>query len=247
MLTELIRPGDREEIQAVEQAILGSAANQKAYTSKIYDILDDESLEILMPMDGTKLILLPVDGEYRFCFYTGKGLYQCFIRITNRYKSNNVYLLLCEMTSPIEKYQRREYYRYACTLPLRTRDLMDEELKAVEEHKFRMRIGLPMAKGQIVDISGGGIRFMTPVRYEVGMQIVLCFSLNIHGREMPYELVGQILSCRENEVRRGEFEHRVMFTAVENKQREEIIRYIFEEERKSRRRESTARLLDNQE
>lgn len=237
MLTEFIRPGDRIEIQAVEQAILGGAANKKAYTSKIYDILDDERLEILMPMDGTKLILLPVDGEYRFCFYTNKGLYQCFIRITDRYKSSNIYLLLCEMTSPIEKYQRREYYRYACTLPIKTRDLMDEERKAVEENKFRMWIGLPMAKGHIVDISGGGIRFVTSVRYDVGIQIVLCFSLNIHGREMPYELVGKILSRRENEVRRGEFEYRVMFDVVDNRQREEIIRYIFEEERKSRRKD----------
>ncbi|MGN0131777.1 MAG: flagellar brake protein [Lachnospiraceae bacterium] len=236
MLTEFIRPGDKIEIQAVEQAILGSASNKKAYTSKIYDILDDEQLEILMPMDGTKLILLPVDGEYRFCFYTNKGLYQCFIRITDRYKSNNVYLLLCEVTSPIGKYQRREYYRYACTLPVKTRDLMEEEQKAVEENKFRMQVGLPMAKGQIVDISGGGIRFVTPVSYEVGSLIAICFSLNIHGREIPYELVGEILSNRENEVRRGEFEHRVMFKAIDNKKREEIIRYIFEEERKSRRR-----------
>lgn len=234
MLTEYVRPGEKIEIQAVEQAIMGPASDHKKYTSQIYDILDDERLEILMPMDGTKLLLLPVDGEYQFCFYTQKGLYQCFIRIVDRYKNNNIYLLLCEVTSPLGKYQRREYYRYACTLPLRTRDLMDEELKSIEEGKYHLHIGLPMSKGHIVDISGGGIRFVTSVKYEKGMQIAICFTLNIHGREMPYELVGEVLSSRKNEIRQGEFEHRLKFTVINNNQREEIIRYIFEEERKSR-------------
>lgn len=235
MLTELVRPGDRIEIQAVERAIMGPSSNKKAYNSKIYDILDDEKMEILMPMDGTKLILLPVDGEYQFCFYTQKGLYQCFVRIVDRYKSNNVYLLLCEVISPIGKFQRREYYRYSCMLPVKTRELMDEELKAIEENKYRMQVGLPMTKGNIVDISGGGIRFVSSAAYKEESQIAISFSLSIHGKEMVYDLVGKILMCKENEIRRGEYEHRVMFTVINNHQREEIIRYIFEEERKSRR------------
>ena len=58
----------------------------------------------------------------------------------------------------------------------------------------------------------------------------------MHGKEEAYELVGKILKSRSNEVRKGEYEHRVKFTLISNIQREEIIRYIFEEERKSRRR-----------
>lgn len=237
MLTEIVKPGQKIEIVAATQAIMGGNSDKKKiFSSKIYDILDDEQLEILMPMDGTKLILLPVDGEYQFCFYTDKGLYQCFVRITDRYKSNNVYLLLCEVTSPLGKYQRREYYRYACTLPLKTRELMDEELKTIEENQFRMQVGLPMTRGQIVDISGGGIRFMAQVSYEPGRQIGISFSLNIHGKETPYELAGEILSSRENEIHRGNYEHRVKFTAIDNAMRENIIRFIFEEERKTRSR-----------
>ncbi len=236
MLTELVRPGDRIEIKAVAHAIMGNASGKKAYTSKVYDILDDEQLEILMPMDGTKLLLLPVGGEYEFCFYTKRGLYQCFIRIIDRYKSNNSYILLCELTSALGKYQRREYYRYACVLPLKTRELMDEELKAIEENKFRMQVGLKMEKSQIVDISGGGLRFTSPVAYEPGTQIAVCFGLNVHGKETPYDLVGNVLSSKQNEMQRGIYEHRLQFTVINNKQREEIIRFIFEEERKSRNR-----------
>lgn len=234
MLTDLVKPGNRIDIQTVEHAILGSASDAKVYSSKIYDILDDEKLEILMPMNGTKLILLPIDGEYQFCFYTAKGLYQCTVRIVERYKENSIYLLLCEMTSPIGKYQRREYYRLACTLPMRSRDLMEEEIKAIEEFNYRLTAGLPLSKGEIVDISGGGIRFVTSDRYEPGTQIVVYFNLNVHGKETTYELIGDVLSSKQNDVNKKIYEHRLKFTVIDNRQREEIIRYIFEEERKSR-------------
>lgn len=236
MLTDIVKPGDKIEIQGVERAILGAGSDRKVYASRVYDILDDEKLEILMPLDGTKLLLLPVDGEYQFCFYSKKGLYQCFVRVIERYKSNNVYLLLCEMTSPLGKFQRREYYRYACTLPLKSRDLLEEEEKSIEEGKFHMQIGLPFSKGRLVDISGGGIRFVTGVRYDEGQRIVLGFNLNVHGKETPYDLVGEVLNCKENELHRGEYEHRLKFTVIDHGQREEIIRFIFEEERKSRKR-----------
>lgn len=236
MLTDLVKPGNRIDIQSVEHAILGSASDSKVYSSRIYDILDDEKLEILMPMNGTKLILLPIDGEYQFCFYTSKGLYQCTVRIVERYKENSIYLLLCEMTSPIGKYQRREYYRWACTLPMRSRELMDEEIKAMEEFNYRLMAGLPLAKGEIVDISGGGIRFVSAEKYEPGTQIVVYFNLNVHGKETTYELIGEVLSSKKNDVKKEIYEHRLKFTVIDNKQREEIIRYVFEEERKSRSR-----------
>lgn len=236
MLTDVVRPGEKIDIQAVERAILGNASNKKVYTSKIYDILDEEHIEILMPMDGSKLILLPVDGEYQFCFYTQKGLYQCFVRIAERYKDNNVYILLCEVTSKLAKHQRREYYRYGCILPLRTRDLMDEEIKMVENKDYHMQQGLPLTASTILDMSGGGLRFKSPVAYKVGDQIATCFTLSMHGKEKEYELVGEVLACKEQETAKGTFEHRLKFTYIENKDREEVIRYIFEEERKKRSR-----------
>lgn len=234
-MLELIKPGNKIEIQPAAQAIKG-AAEKKIYTSKIYDIQDDERLEILMPMEGTKLILLPVDGEFHFCFYTDRGLYQCFVRIIDRYKSNQIYLLLCELTSPLSKYQRREYYRYSCSMPIRTRDLMPEELQSLEEGRLRLCVGLPMTKGQIADISGGGVRFVTSAHYEAGTKILLSFALNIQGKEIPYELTGVVIANREIETQRGMLEHRIMFVGINGGSREEIIRYIFEEERRNRRR-----------
>ena len=67
-LTELVRPGEKIDIMAVERAILGSSSDKKVYSSKIYDILDDNQLEILMPMEGSKLILLPKSKMIKFMY-----------------------------------------------------------------------------------------------------------------------------------------------------------------------------------
>ena len=48
--------------------------------------------------------------------------------------------------------------------------------------------------------------------------------------------MGLVLQSKASEVRDGEFEHRVKFVVIDSVQREEIIRYIFDEERKNRRR-----------
>ena len=94
MLTKLILPGEKIELQSMEKSILGSASDKKSYISRIYDVLSDDQFEVLMPMEQTKLILLPVDGEYDVCFYTKQGLYQCYVRIADRYKKDNTYITM---------------------------------------------------------------------------------------------------------------------------------------------------------
>ena len=58
------------------------------------------------------------------------------------------------------------------------------------------------------------------------------------GRTKQCETIGEILSTRELENKKGTFEHRVRYVDMGEGEREEIIRYIFEEERKNRKKES---------
>ncbi len=238
MLTRYVKPGEKVELQTIERSILGKAADRKAYVSRIYDVISDEQIEILMPIEKTKLILLPIDGEYDVCFYTSQGLYQCYVRIVDRYKAGNTFILLCEPTTELQKHQRREYYRFACILNMRSRELMEEELKALEKNELEIEEGLPLHNSVMVDIGGGGVRFMSKYRYEKDALIYLTYQLPIKGKEKTYELVGQVLSANPIENRPGEYEHRLKYIKIENSEREEIIRYIFEEERKNRQRKN---------
>jgi len=239
MLDNIIKPGQRVDLKAVRRT-KGNEEDQKArvFSSKIFDVISDDTIELLMPMEQTKLILLPVDAEYEVFFYTDNGLYECTVRIIDRYKSNNVYLVLAELETNLRKYQRRDFYRYSCALDMETRGLTVEEVSALERRiPYQTPPGIPMAKSVIVDISGGGLRFISKAEYEKDSYVCCKYELFIHGGVKMYELVCLILSSRELTNRNGEFEYRVKFINLDNDEREEIIQYIFEEERKNRRKE----------
>ena len=135
MLEQYIELGQRIEIQPVSRHIKEEdPMNVKRYSSKVYDIVSDEKIEILMPFEQSKLVLLPVGEAYTLFFYTRQGLYECTTRIVDRYKSNNAYILVMELTTNLKKYQRREFYRFSCAIGVDTRIVTDEELDAkVEE------------------------------------------------------------------------------------------------------------------
>ncbi len=239
MLSNIISLGDRIELQEMERSIVPTPDQQKkVYNSTVYDILSEDVLEITMPMEQTKLVLLPVDGEFDMVFYGATGLYQCFARIVDRYRSNNVYILKVELTSNLRKYQRREFYRFACALELRARSLEEEELQAIEGNKpCLLQKELPLRRSVIVDISGGGLRFMSVQKYEPGSFVYCSYDLVRDGQRKRYELIGKVLAVNELLNRPGTYEHRVQYHDMDVNVREEIIRFIFEEERRNRKKD----------
>lgn len=230
MLSNFVVPGQKLELRATNEK---NEAKDKVYVSRVFEVLSDDRLEVAMPMEKTRLILLPVEGEYEVFFYTQNGLYECICRIIDRYKSNNVYILALELVSNLRKYQRREYYRFSCALNMSARVLEEEEIAALDERKNYLVPGLPLKRSIIVDISGGGLRFVADHKYEEGSLIYCKYNLTVKNDIKEYNLVGKILSVGELEQQPGTFEHRVQYMNINPAEREEIIRYIFEEERKN--------------
>lgn len=236
MLSNIVTDGDKVELQSSEHLYSKDEKKNKVYSSRVYTVLTEDRVEIMMPLEKTKLILLPINGEYELCFYTSQGLYQCFARIYDRYKSNNVYVLALEITSNLRKHQRREYYRFNCVIDMRIRELKKEEAETIGTQNPVIVPGLPLRRGLICDISGGGMRMITNLSYEVESYIYSIFVLNIDGKTKEYEIVSKVLRCNELPNRPGEYELRIQYVNLDNDAREEIIKYIFEEERKLRRR-----------
>ncbi len=106
-----------------------------------------------------------------------------------------------------------------------------------QKEAYFLTPGLPLKRSVIVDISGGGLRFMSNQRYEPESLIYCTYHLLVGGKNKEYEIVGKILSVKELENKKGTFEHRVQYVNLDVDDREEIIKYIFEEERKNRHRE----------
>ena len=240
MLEQYIQLGQRIDLESVTRIMADGEPQQlrKVYSSKVYEILSEEKIEILMPYEQRRVVLLPVDSEYSIYFYTENGMLECKARIVDRYKSNNVFILVMELLTNLRKYQRREFYRYNCVLELESRVLEEDEKALVGTPLQEFVQDLPLQKSVIVDISGGGVRFVSSYRYEPETIIYLTYKLMINGKEKEYEIAGKILASKPIENRPGEFEHRLQYLNMENTEREEIIRYIFEEERKNRQRKN---------
>lgn len=238
MLSKYVVPGNRMEIQAVDRIKnADEGERRKVYQTQVYDVLSEDRLEIMMPIEKSKLVLLPVNVEYDLYFYTSAGLYQCFARVIDRYKADSKYLLLMELTSNLRKFQRREYYRLSCALDMDSRLLEKEEIQAIEKKDNFLVPGLPLKRSIIVDISGGGIRFVGDYAYEMDSMICCKYHLVIDGQDKEYVLAAKVISVKEHEEKRGLYEHRAQYVNINTLEREEIIRFIFEEERKNRKRE----------
>jgi c-di-GMP-binding flagellar brake protein YcgR len=240
MLTDYIAPGIRVELKATGKMWMDEDARTKhIYMSKIMDVTSDDRIEILMPFEKGKIVLLPVDGEYSLCFYSTKGLYQCFAKIVDRYRSDNMYILVMDLTSELSKLQRREYYRFSCALELKSRVCTKEELEAFEKNrKYLVDPGDDLQKSVVVDISGGGLRFVANFHYEEGSTIYCSYRLPGSSSEKDYEMICNVLKVQELESRPGLFEHRIQYVYIDENSREDIIHFIFEEERKIRKKQT---------
>jgi len=239
VLEEYVHLGQRIELESVTRIAADGETQQirKVYSSKVYDILSEERLEILMPYEQRKLVLLPVDSEYSIHFFTDNGIYECSARIVDRYKTNNVFILVVELLTSLKKYQRREYYRHNCMIEIETRELSDDERQMLGTVGWKMDEEQPMHKNIIVDISGGGLRFVSNENYKAGELLYCRYFLPKKQERKKYTVIGKILSVQPAEKRPGYFEYRIQYQDMDDKKREEIIQYIFEEERKNRKKE----------
>lgn len=237
VLTRFVKPGDRVD---VSRARKGDNASRETpqYRTRVYDVVSDDVIKLNMPMEGSRLVLLNAGMEYELCFFTSSGLFQCYAVVTDRYKSNNVVVATLELSSGLRKFQRREYYRLNCVLDMKCTAIDAEQEMQFDNHVEFVGTDFVMKDGIIKDISGGGIRFVTKTFYPKDTKIYFSFSLNINKKPTEFRTLGVVLSSREIPDRPGEYENRVQFTSIKPDEREVIIRYIFEEERRIRRKEN---------
>lgn len=247
MDSNAISIGDKIDVRILQQADKERKTGQKAivYKSKVQDIKPDDLLEISMPMDSGKMVLLSTGIRYEFVFYTQKGLCRCVAQVKERYKVNNLYMLLIELKSSLERYQRREYYRFECAVDMEYIIITEKEaqIEKIEELKCLHKELFPeeqMRSGIAVDLSGGGIRFVSEEKTEKSTFLLIRIQLIIEGRSQLLEVVGWVVSCNriENSINtrtdNRKYEYRVQFITKDQKKREMIIKYIFEQDRKNR-------------
>lgn len=230
--------GNKIELVPLEQ-IIKNDKHKMVFVSKVYDLLQSNTLQIAMPIYEGKIVPLEVSSKYSACFYTDKGLLQCNVLVTSRYKSGNLFYLEVLMLSEPKKVQRREFYRHACMLDASIRIVSDNEFTTgVPDDISVPEENLDWHEAKILDISGGGARIAQRETLEKNEVVKLKFSVLIFEEVVTFSLFARILASKPITGRTDLFEQRLEFMKIKQEERDKIIRYIFECERMARAKET---------
>ena len=210
---------------------------REQFLSQIMDI-KDESIVCTMPVDKGKLIVLEVGMELEVCFYSGKNVYNADCVISSRGKEGNIFTMELKLITPLKKFQRREYYRLECTLEADV-TIIDED----ESEHFKKTgslpdvLSMPSEKGIITDISGGGLRLIMNKQYEKDTVVAVKFTIAIGGRKRDMYLPAIIILSFRKTNDESVFDNRLQFINIKSEDTEDIVKYVFEQQRFMRQKE----------
>lgn len=229
--------GDRIELMHIKSAI-GRKVSDKKYGSQLLDFDGDRTAKIAMPISEGKVIPLEIDDDYNLCFFTNSGLYQCTAQIKKRYTENRMYVMDVIFLTPLKKFQRRKFYRLDCLFPIRYQIVPKEQFeKKNEAEQDNEKDEILWEEGTISDLSGGGIRFHGNVECKKGDFVEIVLPLSLQSGIIPLSLYMKVVSCVHFEGSRVAYETRGEFLNINEKERETVIKYVFEEQRRRMRKE----------
>jgi len=188
--------------------------------SQFEAILPDGTMEMLSPiLEGR---IYPVRrGTHLHVIYEKDGkLYTFVSEALDRRLEGNIHILQIRPLSEEEQIQRRYFFRFKCVRDVEYRMFADRD--SGEEERGDFKVGITK------DISGGGICLCTDSKPEIGWFVE--GRLKIH-QVIPF--IGRVVRViNVNDRGRYNYEVGIEYIEITNMNRERIISYIFEEQRK---------------
>lgn len=206
----------------------------------------DLNFEGAMPVDSGRVVLFQLGTQFDFIIYTkNKTILKSSAIVRQRYRKENMYFLAIELINNLEKIQRRQFFRLPCTIDMdfyevRYDDKAESELefckKMYKNHAINSK-NMNTVKSVILDISGGGIRFSLSTPLEEGTYFMAQFSLALEECTQQFNIVCKVINCTQSLDYADRYFARSKFIFDRMTEREKIVRFVFEEERRIRRRE----------
>lgn len=254
MANDIIQIGCKIEMQIVDRRSMQTETNEpEVYVSQFLQWSDTNVASIAIPTFKGHLVPLRVDDVFDLQFVTRGGLYRCRGKIVKRSKTGgNIATADVKFVSALEKFQRRQFYRMNCIMSMNYSVLTDVQKELYKEKKRCLSLEqklqvekklenqeMEFQKAIVLDISGGGMRFNSAVQQEAGDVCLLQPALPETVRKRIPFLFGRIISSRRIPNREPlTFDNRVEFVEISSSEQEQIITYIFKEERDKRKRET---------
>ena len=92
-------------------------------------------------------------------------------------------------------------------------------------------------KCTIVDISGGGIRVFSKRQLEKNEMVYVKFTLNFNSGDKEADVLAKVVDSQKNSKDETMFDNRLQFINISEADREEIVKYVFEQQRNMLKKE----------
>lgn len=229
-MEEIISVGNKVEMEILQNGQFETEEDRRrVLCCRVMDFPNDNLVRISMPFYEGRIVPLAVGDQYRMNFYAEKGIFGSRFVVVNRLKEGNLFLADMELQEPLQKIQRREFFRHSCRIPAVYHMISPEELDTASMDGTD---SLDWKKGVLLDISGGGVRMVSEYQENTDYLMQLRFPIIVDNMEQEVTLVGRLVAAYQNETNKILYEQRVEFENLDDKEREKIIHFIFEEERK---------------
>lgn len=222
-----LQVGNKVDIKST--APIPEGQRRKVYASQVVEIIDSISLKITVPTLGTQLVPLAKGQRFVCSFSSAKGLLEGEFVAGERMRDGNLPVIVLEIRTPLKKVQRREYFRYDCTLPMKYR-YADRDEKIPKDQLSKQ----DWKDGVILDLSGGGMRFVTQESIPRDSYVQFKLVLMVKGNYREFYIYGDVIHSKTKENNVKLHECRTQFMKLSEAERDMIIGYIFEEQRKKR-------------
>ena len=169
-------------------------------------------------------------------------MFQLTGEITKRGRLENFPVYVFIPSTKLTKVQRRDYFRFQCLIPIKVLPIPQEvailpNMTLVEDdlQRYGNTYGLPVS-GNITDISGGGAKFTAKADVLTDRFMYCSFRLRSKQINETINVIARRVKSEYKE-KLGIYEHRIEFLFKEPEDRETIIKYIFDEERRIRKKD----------
>lgn len=229
---------------------------ERVLSSKVVDIINNITYKLMMPLSKTLTIPLDVGEETTMNFYVDNAILSARTIIKDRFFEENIAVIVVELITGLEKIQRRQFYRLQCQIEAKIQLLTKKESERVLELSGTDRKSLDRLNAYfeelaekilmwedvlIIDLSGGGIKYLGEKERKLDDYVLVLVSLEVGGIKKEHKILMRVVSSNKKRSSQESYEIGGSFVGLRDRERDNIVRFIFEEERKNRRKENRLR------
>ncbi|MDF2839661.1 MAG: hypothetical protein K0Q99_432 [Clostridia bacterium] len=210
-INKFISAGER-----INLLVLNNYDNHQ-YVSKVDNINDDGTIDVLIPIAQNRIVYIKNDTILKVIVSREGAIFEFKAKILNKL-FGRIPLLRLVIVSDVQKIQRRNYFRLKALKSMKVRKIVNLKEKQFGEH----------FEASMVDISGGGLAFHSNTELEINDMIELSLDLNLNS----INILGKIVRVDIDESKTKKYSYGITFDKISEIERNIIMRFIFEEQRK---------------